>query len=408
MKNKWMIPICTLGISQWLGSCSDDTKGEPPNSRPPDETAPSAFVCPAEITELINVNDGEDTVPSWESLDCFSKDLVRLPQPNFLAGALADLARYSEDRTTRNLGWVMYSDIDAQHATAVSNRSIWNNLSAVPPYVELETNTLYTFPLKPEWHEKKIRVAAAMLIAQKLKKRYTTAVFFYPPKMNWAPIASSVADFKTWYTEHFIPEKIVEAKALERIQVESYSPFQVELETWVEWLPFASSTPVEEKVALAQWMVDSLVPKLREHFKGSITVHSYVNYELKGSQWNTMNYEKFDLIGFSYFPICGGTNHEIYLQTQFENYLSVVSNSGNKKWGMTEIGPDEANWVGNGCMPRDEYSAKELEIYSALIDKMEAIAPAPVASGFPNKFVNTETRKRVEAYVRSKIESIGN
>jgi hypothetical protein len=220
--------------------------------------------------------------------------------------------------------------------------------------------------------------------------------------MSWNFASSQVA-FKEWYLNHFIPEKVVEAKALERIKVEKYTPFVVELESWVaRILPFAATTSTSEKVALAQWMIDMLVPELRKHFKGSIHAHSYINYELDGIEWNQLNFSKFDSLGFSYFPICGGTDHKQYLEIQFENYLKVVEKSGNIPWGVSEIGPSKKTWVENGCMSERDYADIEPVIFEAFLNKMKAVTPAPSSAGFATTFVNPATSALVTGYLSSR------
>jgi hypothetical protein len=404
LRNVARVAFQILMIHAAMG-CDDSNrnKGEPPGSKPPD-AQPVPVSCPAKIEDLINVRDGEDTVPTWEQLDCFTNTLVRKPTPKFLSDRLTDFSKYIEDRTTPNLGWTMYQDIDAQTTALGTDVAMWNTLNQVPPYVELSTNTVYTFPLKPEWHERKIRFAASIFIAQKKKDRFTSAVFFYPPTplMSWA-FASSQTVFKEWYLNHFIPEKVVEAKALERIKVERYTPFVVELETWVaRILPFAAVTSTAEKVELAQWMIDTLVPELRKHFKGLIHAHSYINYELNGVEWNRLNFSKFDTLGFSYFPVCGGQDHNTYLQIQFENYLKVVENSGNIPWGVSEIGPSKKTWVDNGCMSEAEYSDIEPVIFEVFINKMKTVTPAPSSTGFASTFVNPATSALVAEYLSSR------
>jgi hypothetical protein len=398
-----------LGLSALaLNGCSSDepSAAKTPTSLPAD-AGPVLADCPASPEALLNVDDREESSPSWEALDCFASRLSRPPLPAFLAALNADLSQYPIDLTAPNLGWQYYNAVDAENATTPGNRSMWNSLSEVPPFADSKTGAKYTYPLQPEQHERKLRYAAAIIVDQKLKGRLFSGVFSYPKTFDWTVTGTTKDAFLSWFETRFIPEKVIEAKALERVKADAFIPFPLPLEAWVENLPFTKTLSLPEKVALAQAMIGALVPKVREHFKGVLMASSGADYGRWGTSWSDVDFSSFDAIGFSIVPTCKGAPVDAYLTAQFEGYLRVLGRAGAKRWGIGEVVMPLREWVSPSCMTEEEFDRVEFDTYGAVMGRLKSLRKAPnppSLAQFGSVFANESTRENVFNFMRAVTE----
>ena len=75
--------IAEITLSALVISCSDN-KGGGRGEAPADPT-PTTVSCSDDGDTALNVNDGEDTTPTWATLDCYAARVSRKSLPSFLA-----------------------------------------------------------------------------------------------------------------------------------------------------------------------------------------------------------------------------------------------------------------------------------------------------------------------------------
>jgi hypothetical protein len=261
---------------------------------------------------------------------------------------------------------------------------------------------VYQYPLEPAHLDRKLRGAAPFFITDKMKGWRTLFVQFYPPGTT-NPAVFDVPSWKKWIMESYVPEKITEAKYAERLKFEAYLPFAGEAEIMINTLPFADKIPVRERVALGQWLIDTLLAATRPHFNGHLLATSYTRYEVTGEEWNQLSFKGYDSVAFGVFPECDLAITKSYMAKQMPHVLKVIANSGGIPWHSGEVFVAKKHFVREACSTEAQFLADEPRIYQAVIDAIEAAPVKPIGFLADHDLVsNPETFKVIEAYWNSK------
>jgi hypothetical protein len=370
----------------------------PPGPIPPTGPLPGG-PCEYTLDEYRERVAGEDSIPEWAAVDCFTRDLVRKPMPKFLKRYnMAQDESLARKPRESQLQWDHFSVGSSNPAVNLSSGLV----SGVAPWFDLMKQQVYTYPLDPAHLDRKLRGAAPFFITDKRKGWRTLFVQFYPPG-TVVPGVVDVASWKRWVTDFYVPEKVTEAKYAERLKFEIYDPWVGELEIMINTLPFTRDLPALERVALGQWLADTIFPAVRPHFHGQLLGVSYTRYEVTGEEWNRLSFKGWDAMTAGVFPECDLATTRAYMAKQLPHVLKVVENSQGIPWYSGEIFVNKQLFVRPGCLTEAQYWDEEPKIYQAIIDAIEAAAVKP--SGFladHDLIHNPETRRVIEAYWNSK------
>lgn len=370
----------------------------PPGPIPPTGPLPGD-PCAYTLAEYRERVAGEDSIPEWAAIDCFTRDLQRKPMPAFLKrynmGQDPTLARQPRESQRQ---WDHFDVGSANPAVNFSSGLI----SGVAPWFDLMRQQPYTYPLEPQHLDRKLRGAAPFFLTDKQKGWRQLFVQFYPPG-TMVPGVVDVATYKQWVTSFYVPEKITEAKYAERLKLEAYTPFAAEAEIMINTLPFTAALPVGERVALGQWLIDTVLAAVRPHFQGHLMGMSYTRYEVTGAEWNRLSWKGFDSVAFGLFPECDLPTTQRYLAGQLGHVLTVVAGSGGIPWHAGEIFVSKQLFARQGCLTEAQFLAEEPRIHQAIIDAIESAAVKPAGLLVDHELVtNPQSFSVIEAYWNSK------
>jgi hypothetical protein len=378
--------------------------GRPPGGqRPPGPPPPTGPLpgdpCSYTLDEYRERVDGEDSIPEWAAVDCFTAELARKPMPAFVK-------RYNMAQDESLIRRPRESQLQWQHFDVGSSNPAVNLssglLTGVGPFFDLAKQQGYSHPLDPLHLDRKLRGAAPFFITDKKKGWRTLFVQFYPPG-TVVPGVADVATWKQWVKTFYLPEKITEASYAERLKFEVYNPFAGEAEIMINTLPFVKELPVAERVALGQWLVDEILAAVRPHFQGLLLATSYTRYEVTGEEWSRLSFKGWDALAVGVFPECDLETTRSYMAKQMPHVRKVLEASGGIPWWSGEIFVNPQLFVKPACLTAERYWNEEPKIYQAIIDAIEAEPVKP--SGFlpdHDLIQNPETRKVIEAYWRGK------
>lgn len=362
----------------------------------------SQQACTTSLQEhLENINDfSNPVIPSWDEIDCFTGDLVRLENPNFYkmahSGDTVPGTPQSQPAPTV-LQWIDHWDtIYTNYGSNISPAL----MSPVPPWVQ-ENGEEFDYPLTPSLLDQKLRAAAIVFINEKLKGRRIRVVQFYPPSDQYdEDDFYDEASFREFVTNVWVPEKITEAQMAERIKAEYYIPFPLEVEVFIKNLPFIDDLSESEAIQLAQDFIDEIHAAVAPHFNGTLSITSVSRYDSMDDPWNAIEMSAFDQIAFGLFPECNMSITQSYLDRQIANYEIIIARD-QVPWVFSEvfINPDLYNM--EACI--DNFASIEADLVNAVIDTMEDTVTPPVGAGFDQYlFVTDDAADVVIDYFDSK------
>jgi hypothetical protein len=341
---------------------------------------------------------GEDSIPEWAAVDCFTGNLQRKPMPAFIKRYNMEAGQFARMPREGQLQWAHF---DTASSLPVVNFSS-GMFSGIPPFWDLMQQKGYEYPLSPTYLDRKLRGAAPFFLTDKMKGWRTLFVQFYPPGTAVAGVVD-VPTYKQWVMDHLVPEKVAEAKYAERLKFEAFMPFPAEVEIMINTLPFTQTIPVEERVALAQWLADTIRTAVRPHYAGHLIAPSYTRFEVTGEAWNKLSFAGWDSVAFGVFPECNLEETRRYMAAQLPHWMTIVASSGGIRWTSGEIFVKPQHFINASCLTEQQYLQAEPMLYQAIIDAIESASVKP--TGFlPDRYLirNPETLAVIERYWASK------
>ena len=140
---------------------------------------------------------------------------------------------------------------------------------------------------------------------------------------------------------------------------------------------------------LAQWYLDTIIPVVREHFKGYIWVASYIQYDdgdpnypasklnpAYGQHWKNLSFKNADHVSFTINSFCDYRHLDRYLDIQLNAIMEIVERD-NVTWhtfpsvGKRAMGPQ----LLPECL--DEFETREFEMNQLIISKLEDVPIKP-------------------------------
>lgn len=338
------------------------------------------------------ISDLQNTIPSWDEADCFTSENVRLEQPAMIVRGLANSAAISPG-TDYFASVLDYWDGLAEDYHGNLSSQVFGML---PPY---NVNSWNEETGQELYLDERLRSAAIAYTREKQLGLPILMIAFSPPELE-SPNFSDTDEFFSWLRDVFIPVKIQEAQAAERIKVESYVPWPLEFEVFIRDLGgegnsgFIEAMNDSEKIAFAQSVIDEIRDAVRPHFSGTLVAHSYHNYWQAGTIWNQLSYDGFDEIHFAFFATCDVESTSNYMDAQLENYQIVIENSGDIPWQANEIS------VGDNLFNCDTSLADiEQQVYQTIFEALIDAENPPVGLSVATiEILTDDARQYIQSY----------
>lgn len=345
-------------------------------SFPPGSESNPRVDCSRSAEMVLAGVHGEETVPSWSQIDCYTAALERRPLPT-------TLKRYTLDRVAfgmgRNEGAELVKYFEELSTMPGANAS-GVDLGQLPPHFDRAANQPYSYPIGPMQLDYKLRVAALVIAAHKAKGRVIELVHYWGQAQSTTII--DLASYKHFIETDWTDEKIAEAKAAERMRVELYSPLPVELETIPRSLPFLAQLSAADQVALCQFILDKTREAVRPYFHGTLVALSHNGWSVADPAFKSIDFSQWDQIDFTFFPGCEQPI-DVYMTQQLAGYLDVVERSQVKRWGAGEIdiwGDQFSSQVnGLGCMTASQFFDGEPGLWQSTLDAIKGARLTPVS-----------------------------
>ncbi len=316
-------------------------------------------------------------VPSWDELKVFTDAAARLPYPAYQKRALSgsESIQPTDGNYTRE-ALEVWDGIWSTYGPNISPAFS----SVVPPFV-LPGGGDLTYPLPPTVLDEKLRSITTMYLREKSLGRPTTLINFWPP--NWDPPPfSSESEFHQWIDTQFLPNKIEEAKAAERMKIEYYVAWPLEFELFIKDQGglgdggFLDAMTDAEILTLATDLKNKIRDEIKKHFHGKLVAHIYTNHYWVPATWEAqLTFEGYDEIWAAFFPQGSVEVTAGYMDAQIAAYTEIVKNSGNIPWAANEITIFEKSF------PDTDLNAIERELLETVFTKLENASPAPVGIG---------------------------
>jgi hypothetical protein len=313
-------------------------------------------------------------IPSWAELKPLTDAAVRLPYPSYQKRALSgsDEIQPADGNYTRE-ALEVWDDIWSTYGPNISPAFS----SVVPPFV-LPGGGDLTYPLPPAILDEKLRSITTLYLREKSLGRPTTLINFWPP--NWDPPPfSSESTFHQWIDTQFLPNKIEEAKAAERMKIEYYVAWPLEFELFIKDQGglgdggFLDAMTDAEILTLATDLKNKIRDEIKKHFHGKLVAHIYTNYYWVPATWEAqLTFEGYDEIWAAIFPQGDVALTADYVDAQIAAYTNIVKNSGNIPWVANEISIFEKSF------PDTNLNAIEKELLETVFTKLENASPAPI------------------------------
>lgn len=335
----------------------------------------------------------QNTIPSWDEIDCFIGENERLPQPNITVRGLASSGVVPTTGNDYFSSVLEYWDGLTEDYSGNLSSQVFGML---PPYYPNSWNEETGQEL---YLDERLRAAAVVYTREKQLGLPILMIAFSPPELE-SPVFNDSDEFFSWLREVFIPVKIQEAQAAELIKVESYVPWPLEMEVFIRDLGgegnngFIESMSDNEKIQFAQTVIDEIRDAVRPHFTGTLVAHSYHNYWQAGTIWNQLSYDGFDEIHFAFFATCDVESTSAYMDAQLQNYQMVVENSGNLPWQANEIS------VGDHLFNCDTpLETIEQEVYQTIFEKLMNANNPPIGLSVATvEILTDDTRQYIQSY----------
>ena len=329
--------------------------------------------------------------PRWDQLECHMEDLQRLPIPSFRTSArvnpivlwqplgvdscngtlcpggitevvyglwdgnIDELLNSMEASTWQRVikgGPNRYLDImrsleftEAEFPDA--NASVLPT-GDVPPHTDELGATLPT-PLIGYWFDQKLRAYAVHAIQRKKDGHLTFLTESQPGTTPPVP-ASGPSDFRIWVDEVFIPKKIQEAQVAEKLKVEMWNPWPLEVDAFIMTQPWAEGLSDSELLDTGQYFLNAVADAVRPHFNGRIIPASFAPGLLRHPMspkaiWRELSFEGFEEVSFTFFPHCDEDTTRKNLLHDMNVVMEIVERDGIawslNDWAFVDSRPNE-------------------------------------------------------------------
>lgn len=381
-----------VGLLSACGGGSDGSNNDGGNNNEQQGNNEEQVVDECTTTLDTWISDLQNTIPSWDEIDCFIGDNERLTKPAMTVRGLASsgVISPSMDYFAEVLDY--WDTLSADYSGNLSSQVF----GMLPPY--------YVDSWNPDtgqeyYLDERLRAAAVAYTREKQLGRPILMIAFTPPQLE-SPVFDDSDEFFTWLRNVFIPVKIQEAQAAELIKVESYVPWPLEMEVFIRDVGgdgnggFLESMTDGEKIQFGQSIINEIRDAVRPHFSGTLVAHSYHNYWQAGTVWNQLSYDGFDEIHFAFFATCDVESTSAYMDAQLANYQMVVENSGNIPWQANEISVGENLF--NCDTPLDTI---EQQVYQTIFEKLMNAENPPIGLSVSTVDILTEdARQYIQSY----------
>lgn len=308
-----------LAISLLVINCEPT----PDEETPVDPSVSSADKIKAAIDNL------ENNVPSWDRIFDLADPYDRLPAPDF-ATRWVQFWQGTPNTIEGNMNvW------DGYMSSGVATVSPFNTYAIGLEYGVLPDSTDYPI-MNLNVLDKKLRMIATLLLEDIAAGNHTLFQHFYPDGATDLGFTNET-DFRSYIENNFRVEKAKEAVMAENLNLDYLVPFPEPIESWINIQGFAKDYSVEQKVALAQHVLNVVSDETRKIFEGILVVPSGAEYSQPDSPWAKLDFSAFDEIHFTLLPNCEVTKVETDLEIQLINIKEVIGKHPQLRWGIAQL-----------------------------------------------------------------------
>ena len=312
--------------------------------------------------------------PRWDQLECHMKDLQRLSIPGFRTSARVNpvvlwtppaVAGCNGTMCPGGIAEVVYGlwDGDIDELLDSMQAPTWQRVikggpnryldimralefteaefpdanasflpaGDVPPHTDELGETLAT-PLSDYWYDQRLRGYAVHAIQRKQEGHLTFFTSTVPPSTPPVP-ASGPADFRVWIDEVYIPRKIQEAKFVEKLKIEMWSPWAPEVDVMIMEQPWAGDVSDSELLDTGQYLLNAVADAVRPYYNGRIVPPSFTPGQLRHPAhpraiWRELSFQGFEEVSFTFFPHCDEETTRKNLLHDVSVVMDIVERDG--------------------------------------------------------------------------------
>jgi len=381
-------------LSLFIVGCNNPKdNGADPNGG----TGTAATTSPGTVTTKTLddwINGLETALPSWAEIDQLNAGYSRQAGLTYLkrVNAYSDKFGQASGIVPKHLNY--WTALKSTYGGNISSAL----LASMPPYVD-SSGTNLTYPLTITQIDEQLRGYAVAVLAQRKKGEPVMLEILYPPNQINLGHPSEAA-FRAWIDGAYTAEVQAEAAAAERLGVEYFAPFPIELEVFLEnQTGFISTLTNDQKLALGQYFSDA-AKAASTAFKGTLIAHLHYNYANGSNPYQNVSYAGWGLLAFSFFPNCDQATTDRYIDGQFTNYLLIASRSA-VPWVVGELGVYDRYFTacGNGGTA---LTSLEPGIYQSFLTKLDAAVPAANGIFIDDDMRAQATKDKIIAYFAGK------
>lgn len=334
-----------------------------------------SFMDTATLEEV--VKNLVEYIPTWEELERFTDDAIRLPIPQFEKRALAWIEPDGQTNPFQGDHMQNVLNFNQGFIDQFGGNMSSALMAPLPPFFGPNgEENIYPIPLT--YLDEKLRAVAVSFLYEKSLGLPVTFVNFYPPHIESEKFASKAA-FEQWFEDRFLPEKRAEAAAAEIMKAEKFMPWPLEFELFITDIGgigdggFLEGSSADDILDFATDVKNRILAAVKSNYSGRVVAHLFNNYHQRPEShfWDRMTYEGFDEIHFAIFGNFDVEGTLNALDEQLIHYAKIVQNSGDIPWIASEISMFESN------IQAGKLNEIEKELYESVFARLETASIPP-------------------------------
>lgn len=361
--------ITTILLVLIIGNCAE------PGSEDeiPEVPGPSSL----ELRIQAAIDNLSSEVPEWNYIYELGEVFDQNEAPKFATRWVQFWKNIPTDLKANMDIWEHYmSDVDAT-VTPFNTYVIGLEFGQLPQSTDYPITSLDVL-------DKKLRMIATLMLGEQVAGRRTLFQHSYPDGASDLGFTNEV-DFKSYIQNNFRVEKAKEAQMAGSMNLDYYVPFPQSIEGWIDTQGFAVNFTIEQKVDLAQYVLNVIGGELHTSFPGILVVPSGAEYQEANSPWTKLDFSLYDEIHFTVVPSCEATDLHTNLDIQMGNIKEVITKHSQLRWGIAGLAAYEP--VLNSCS-NTEFGVYQKEVLIDLFGRIDELTQSNPNHAFSGVFAD--------------------